>query len=79
MTPRSPCHAVLDFGHMRTNICIVRGGNAVYARTIRRGGEHLTAAIAKAFNADTRARRAGQAQRSVPGQPGPARPRRRWR
>ena len=33
----------------------------IYARTIRRGGEHLTAAIAKAFNADTE--RAEQAKR----------------
>jgi Tfp pilus assembly PilM family ATPase len=48
-----PCHAVLDFGHQRTNISIIRGGNAVYARTIRRGGEQLTAAIAKAFAVDT--------------------------
>jgi len=48
-----PCHMVLDFGHARTNVSVVRGGNAIYARTIRRGGEHLTAAIAKAFAADT--------------------------
>jgi general secretion pathway protein L len=54
-----PCQAVLDFGHERTNVCIIRGGNAIYARTIRRGGAHLTAAIAKAFNADlTRAEQA---------------------
>jgi general secretion pathway protein L len=55
-----PCQAVLDFGHQRTNVCVVRGGDPVYARTIRRGGEHLTAAIAKAFNAD--AARAEQAK-----------------
>ena len=58
----SPCQAVLDFGHQRTNICFVRAGEPIYARTIRRGGEHLTAAIAKAFNAD--AERAEQAKRS---------------
>jgi general secretion pathway protein L len=53
------CQAVLDFGHERTNVCIIRGGNAIYARTIRRGGAHLTAAIARAFNADpTRAEQA---------------------
>lgn len=53
------CQAVLDFGHERTNVCIIRGGNAIYARTIRRGGAHLTTAIAKAFNADpTRAEQA---------------------
>jgi Tfp pilus assembly PilM family ATPase len=48
-----PCHMLLDFGHVRTNVSIVRGGNAIAARTIRRGGEHLTAAIAKSFAADT--------------------------
>ncbi len=46
------CQAVLDFGHARTNVCIVRNGQAVYARTIRRGSSHITEAIAKAFNAD---------------------------
>jgi general secretion pathway protein L len=66
----APCHAVLDFGHERTNICIVRDGNAIYARTIRRGGAQLTAAIAKAFNADlTRAEQAkrGEAFLAGPG------------
>ena len=56
------CQAVLDFGHQRTNICIVRNGQAVYARTIRRGSAHLTDAIAKAFNADLE--RAEQAKRN---------------
>jgi type IV pilus assembly protein PilM len=58
----TPCQAVLDFGHQRTNVCFVRSGDPVYARTIRRGGEQLTAAIAKAFNADVE--RAEQAKRS---------------
>ena len=48
----TPCVAVLDFGHARTNVCFVRAGDPISARTIRRGGEHLTAAVAKAFNAD---------------------------
>ena len=56
-----PCHAVLDFGHARTNVCIVRDGQTIYARTIRRGGLHLTEAIAKAFQADPD--RAEQAKR----------------
>ena len=74
---RAPCQAVLDFGHARTNVCIVRGGEPIYARTIRRGGEHLTAAIAKAFKADLE--RAEQAKRGerVPRRPG-SRRRRRW-
>ena len=37
-------------------------GDPIAARTIRRGGEHLTAAIAKAFNADVE--RAEQAKRN---------------
>ena len=57
----APCHAILDFGHSRTNVCVVRAGETIYARTIRRGGQHLTAAIAQAFKADADARRAGQA------------------
>jgi general secretion pathway protein L len=55
------CQAVLDFGHQRTNVCIIRGGQAIYARTIRRGSAQLTDAIAKAFNADLA--RAEQAKR----------------
>jgi len=57
----NPCQAVIDFGHQRTNICFVRAGDPIFARTIRRGGEHLTAAIAKAFKADVE--RAEQAKR----------------
>src|SRR5262245_64627056 len=30
----SPCLAVLDFGHQRTNVCFVRAGDPIYARTI---------------------------------------------
>jgi type IV pilus assembly protein PilM len=57
-----PCEAILDFGHQRTNVCIVRAGDPIAARTIKRGGEQLTAAIAKAFNADVA--RAEQAKRN---------------
>src|SRR6185295_4123983 len=57
-----PCQAILDLGHLRTNVCIVREGNTLYARTIRRGGIHLTQAIGQAFRAD--ADRAEQAKRS---------------
>jgi general secretion pathway protein L len=48
-----PCRVLLDFGHERTNVCIVQGGQTLAARTIRRGGAHLTAAIARAFAADS--------------------------
>ena len=68
----APCQAVLDFGHQRTNVCFVRGGKPIYARTIRRGGAHLTAAIAKAFNADRE--RAEQAKRGEAFLASPGRP-----
>jgi general secretion pathway protein L len=60
--PTPPCRAVLDLGHSRTNVCIVRNGETLYARTILRAGAHLTQAIAKAFEADLD--RAEQAKRS---------------
>jgi len=47
-----PCQVILDIGHLRTNVCIVRAGQTLYARTIRRGGLQLTQAIAQAFKAD---------------------------
>ncbi|HVV53318.1 MAG TPA: pilus assembly protein PilM [Polyangia bacterium] len=65
------CQALLDFGHERTNVCILHRGNAIYARTIRRGGAQLTAAIAKAFGADLA--RAEQAKRGEAFLAGPGR------
>jgi general secretion pathway protein L len=53
---------ILDLGHVRTNVCVVREGETLYARTILRGGAQLTQAIAKAFEADLD--RAEQAKRS---------------
>ena len=44
------CQVILDLGHLRTNLCIVRDGQAIAARTIKRGGFHLTTAIAQAFS-----------------------------
>jgi general secretion pathway protein L len=66
------CQLLLDFGHQRTNVCVIRGGEAVNARTIRRGGAHLTAAIAQAFSVDhERAEEAklGEAFLASPGRP----------
>jgi general secretion pathway protein L len=60
--PPPPCRAVIDLGHSRTNVCIVRNGETLYARTILRAGAHLTQSIAKAFEADLD--RAEQAKRS---------------
>jgi len=44
-----PCRMLLDIGHRRTNVCFLVNGETVYARTLLRGGEGLTAAVASAF------------------------------
>jgi hypothetical protein len=72
-SPVPPCRAVIDLGHLRTNVCFVQDGEAMSARTILRGGAQLTQAIAKAFEADLD--RAEQAKRNEaallpPGTPG---------
>jgi general secretion pathway protein L len=41
---------LIDHGHSRTNLCVVQSGHAVFARTLSRGGRHVTAAIARACN-----------------------------
>lgn len=39
--------AVVDIGHERTDVIVVRAGKATYSRTIARGGRAVTDAIAK--------------------------------
>jgi len=41
--------AVVDFGHRHTNVCVVRDGTVLFARSIPRGGEDVTLAIADQF------------------------------
>ena len=41
--------AVVDFGHRHTNVCVVRDGTVLFARSIPRGGEDVTVAIAEQF------------------------------
>jgi general secretion pathway protein L len=49
-SPTEPaCRMLLDIGHRRTNVCFLLHGEAVYARTLLRGGEALTSAVAAAF------------------------------
>jgi Tfp pilus assembly PilM family ATPase len=45
----APCYAILDLGHQRTNLSILRDEQGLYARTITRGGAHLTSALAAAL------------------------------
>jgi general secretion pathway protein L len=40
---------VLDVGHARTNVCVLHRGRVVFARTLSRGGRHVTQAIARAW------------------------------
>ena len=46
------CRVMLDIGHLRTNVCVLQGNEAVTARTILRGGAALTTAIAQAYRCD---------------------------
>lgn len=47
---RAEAIAVVDVGHVRTNVAVVHGGKVVFARTLSRGGRGVTQAIAKAWN-----------------------------
>jgi general secretion pathway protein L len=44
------CRMLVDFGHRRINVCFIVRGETVFARTITRGGDVLTAAVAEAFH-----------------------------
>src|SRR5262245_11999442 len=41
--------AIIDFGHRHTNVCVVRDGTVLFARSIPRGGEDVTVAISEQF------------------------------
>lgn len=41
--------AVIDLGHERTEVCVVRNGQAVFSRNLARGGKQLTEAIARTW------------------------------
>lgn len=45
----APPVAIIDIGHLRTDLCVVKNGRAAYARTIARGGHHLTETISRAW------------------------------
>jgi type IV pilus assembly protein PilM len=47
--PDAACRMLLDLGHRRTNVCFLVRGETVFARTITRGGEALSLAVAEAF------------------------------
>lgn len=50
MVPRDEYYALCDIGHSKTNVCVMKGTELHYARTIGIGGVHFTRAIQRAFN-----------------------------
>jgi general secretion pathway protein L len=43
---------IVDIGHMRTDVCLALGGKPIYARSIARGGHHITRLLARTWNVD---------------------------
>src|SRR5262249_42746650 len=50
--PADPITLVLDVGHDRSTVCVVRGDRPLMARTIARGGKQVTEAVGAAFHLD---------------------------
>jgi general secretion pathway protein L len=46
--PEAGCRIFLDVGHQRSQLCIVRGTETMFARTLNHGGEELTQALVRA-------------------------------
>jgi Tfp pilus assembly PilM family ATPase len=44
------CQVIVDIGHRHTNLCFVVGDEAVFARTLLRGGEEISKALQRASN-----------------------------
>lgn len=44
-----PPLALIDIGHERTDVCVVKGGKPVFFRTIKRGGRHVTSTISRTW------------------------------
>ena len=44
--------ALIDIGHQQTDVCVLSRGRVDFVRTISRGGEALTAAVASKWNLD---------------------------
>lgn len=62
---RPPCRMVIDFGHARTNLCVLEGRQVLFARTVLRGGEGLTAAIAQALQTDVATAERAKRERGI--------------
>lgn len=49
MVPQKSVYAFVDMGHSKTNICVMRGHQLLYMRSIPIGGTHFTHAVQRAF------------------------------
>jgi general secretion pathway protein L len=65
---------VIDFGHRHTNVCIVRDGAVLFARSIPRGGEDVSLALVDAFKMSPVDAEQAKHQQAFVAQPGQALP-----
>ncbi len=74
-TPEEPSWGLLDIGHRRTNLVILRGQHTLAARTISRGGLHITQGLAERYEVDNeRAAELKHTYASLPRPDGPVIP-----
>lgn len=66
--------AIVDFGHRFTHVCVVREQTVLFARSIPRGGEELTQAIAENFKMSPRDAEEAKHQQAFIARPGVAFP-----
>ncbi len=60
---------LIDFGHQRTNLCFLADGETVYARTLTRGSEGLTQALALALRCSEADAERAKCEHGVVGSP----------
>lgn len=73
--PEEPAWGVLDIGHRRTNFVVLRGQHTLVARTISRGGFHVTQGLAERYEVDLqRAEELKHTYASLPRPDGPVVP-----
>jgi general secretion pathway protein L len=64
--------AIIDFGHRYTQVCVVRGERVLFARSIARGGEDVTVAIADGFRMTAEDAERAKHEQAFIGEPGAA-------
>jgi type IV pilus assembly protein PilM len=68
------CRLFIDMGHLRSQLCFLRGNEAVFGRTSSHAGEELTAALARASAGKWTFEQAEQAKHAYGFVPSHARP-----